>query len=130
MMARILALASFALSSSVFACPMPPDAIPLASEEDYAPAAYAQMDTPSLSAPFALNITFCDPAENVGSLTFDALMPVHRHGMNFTVDVSKFADNLFEVSNVVFHMPGLWEIRVEADVEGEKHTYSAEVVLK
>ena len=109
---------------------MPPDAIQLGSEVDHAPLAYAQMDAPPISAPFVMTVTFCDPAQRFDALIFDAQMPAHRHGMNFTVDVSKIADNQFEVSNVVFHMPGLWEFRVEARGVGQKYSYTAEVFLK
>ncbi|UWR11532.1 hypothetical protein [Sulfitobacter mediterraneus] len=129
-MIRAVVLAKFALASGALACPMPPDAIRLAPDEEHAPLAYAQMDAPPLSAPFAITITFCDPARQTGALTFDALMPAHRHGMNFTVDVNKIAANRFEVSNVVFHMPGHWEIRIEAEVAGQSYTYSAEVPLE
>ena len=125
-----LALSSGALASGALACPTPPDAIQLASEVDFAPVAYAQMDTPPLSAPFVMTITFCSPDQQVEALKFDALMPAHRHGMNFTVDVNKFADNRFEIANVVFHMPGLWEFRVKAEAEGKNYTYTAEVPLK
>ena len=109
---------------------MPSEAIQLASEVDHAPLAYAQMDAPPLSAPFVMTVTFCDTEQQFDALAFDAQMPAHRHGMNFTVDVSKIADNQFRVSNVVFHMPGLWEFRVEATGAGQKFTYTAEVSLK
>ena len=134
-MIRIAVLASVALSSGLLAsgalaCPTPPDAIQLASDMDQAPLAYAQMDAPPLSAPFVMTVTFCDPPQQVEALMFDALMPAHRHGMNFTVDVSKIADNQFEVTNVVFHMPGVWEFQVEAEAAGQRYFYTAEVPLK
>ena len=129
-MMRGAVLASFVLTSGALACPMPPDAIPMTPEVDHAPLAYAQMDAPPLSAPFAMNITVCDAAQQTSVLTFDALMPAHGHGMNFTVDVNKVAENKFEVSNVVFHMPGVWELRVKAEVAGQNYTYTAEVHLK
>ncbi|WP_270727824.1 hypothetical protein [Shimia sp. Alg240-R146] len=130
MIARTAFLASFALSSSALACPTPPDATQLIPEADHAPAAYAEMNTPPLSAPFAMLVTFCDPAQKIEALMFDALMPAHRHGMNFTVDVSKIADNRFEVSNIVFHMPGLWELQFGAEFAGRAYTYIAEVQVK
>lgn len=129
-MIHMVVLASFVLTSGALACPMPPDAILMKPEVDHAPLAYVQMNAPPLSAPFAMNITVCDAARQTEALTFDALMPAHRHGMNFTVDINKIADNRFEVANVVFHMPGLWEIRIEAQVAGQTYTYSAEVPLE
>lgn len=125
-----LALASGVVASAALSCPTPPDAIELASENDHAPLAFAQMETPPVSAPFALTVIFCQPDEQIEALAFDAVMPAHRHGMNFTVDVSEVADNRFEVSNVVFHMPGLWQFQVEAEAAGKRYSYSAEVPLR
>lgn len=129
-MIRIAVLAIFALSSGALACPRPPDATRLAPEVDHAPLAYVEMGDPPFSAPFAMTVTFCDPDQQVEALIFDALMPAHRHGMNFTVDVIKIANNQFEVSNIVLHMPGLWEIRVKAEAARHNYTYTAEVPLK
>lgn len=130
MMTRMAALACFILSSSAVACPMPPDATQLVSSVEDAPLAFAQMDTPPLSEPFTMTITFCDAGRQVKALTFDALMPAHRHGMNFHVDVDHSSDNRFVVSNIVFHMPGLWEIEVEVETIGQSYGYSAEVLLR
>lgn len=129
-MTRTAILTSLALSSSALACQMPPDAIQLASKMDYAPMAYVQMDALPVSAPFVMTFTICDPAKTLETLTFDALMPAHGHGMNFNVDVSRIGNNQFEVSNIVFHMPGLWEFEVETDGAGENYTYTAAVSLR
>ena len=125
-----IALASIALASSALACPTPSDAIRLVPDIDHAPEAFAEMDTPPLSAPFAMIVTFCNPAGKIEALMFDALMPAHRHGMNFTVDVTSIADNRFELSNVVLHMPGLWEFRVDAKIAKENYAYTAEVQVE
>lgn len=129
-MIRIAVLTSFVLSTGALACPAPPDAIRLASEEDHAPLAYVEMADPPLSAPFAMTVTFCDPDQQVEAVMFDAHMPAHRHGMNFAVDVDKMADNRFEVSNIVFHMPGLWELRIKAETARQDYNYTADVSLK
>ena len=130
MISRMAALASFALSSSALACSMPTDAIQLTSTLDSAPLAYAQIDKLPLSAPFTMTVTFCNPAQEVEALMFDAVMPAHRHGMNFSVDVTGIAANRFDVSNVVFHMQGLWELRIDVEVDGQAYAYTAEVLLE
>ena len=129
-MIRLAVVSLFLVGSEVLACPMPSSAIPLASEAQGAPSGYARMDTPPLSAPFKIEITFCDLAEVAKALEFDAVMPAHQHGMNFNVDVAKMADNRFEVSNVVFHMPGLWELRIDVEVDDQTHAYTAEMLLE
>ncbi|MEM7044117.1 MAG: hypothetical protein AAF543_15005 [Pseudomonadota bacterium] len=129
-MIRLAVVSLFLVGSEVLACPMPPGAIPLASKAHGAPLGYARMDTPPLSAPFKIEITFCDLAKGAKALEFDAIMPAHKHGMNFDVDVAEMADKRFEVSNVVFHMQGLWEIRIDVELDGQTHAYTAEVMLE
>ena len=129
-MIRAVIPAGFALASGALACPLQTGAISLVSETDTAPSAYVEIDTPPLSEPFAMTITFCDPTLDPAALAFDAVMPAHRHGMNYTVDVNRFQENRFEVSNVVFHMVGLWEIQIEAEFAGKIYTYKAEISVK
>lgn len=113
------------------ACPMPPDALPLRTADTGSIlSGYIEMETPPLSAPFALQITFCDPAKSVEQVAFDAIMPAHQHGMNFDVDVIRTGDASFSVSNVVFHMPGLWELQIVADLDGQTRALSAKVLLE
>lgn len=117
--------------SGVMACPAPSGAIDLRAEDAAAPMAYATMAPPPLSAPFALVVGLCPaPGTKVTALAFDAIMPAHQHGMNFGVDIAALGQNRFTVSNVVFHMPGLWALQVTADVDGRRHVYTADVVLE
>jgi hypothetical protein len=127
---RLAVVSLFLLGSGALACPMPPGAIPLASKASDAPPGYARMDRPPLSAPFKIEIAFCDLTEGAKVLAFDAIMPAHKHGMNFNVDVAEMAENRFDVSNVVFHMHGLWEIRIDLELDGQAYDYTAEVLLE
>lgn len=129
-MIRLAALAFLATTAAALACPMPPDAIPLTANAGPAPVAYAQMEAPPLSAPFPIKIALCDPDQNAKTVAFDAVMPAHKHGMNYTVDVAETGTNRFEISNVVFHMPGLWELRVAVEIDGQSFDYTAEVEVK
>ena len=119
----------FATASPGLACTdISPDVIPLRSELDNAPAAYAEMGSPPVSAPFTLKVVVCD--RQVSDLAFDALMPAHQHGMNFDAEVAKSGATEFTVSNVVFHMPGLWELQIEAVTDHNSHNYTAKVELE
>lgn len=129
-MIRLAVASLFLVGPGALACPMPPSAIPLASKASDAPPGYARMDRPPLSAPFTIEIAFCDLAEGAKALAFDAIMPAHQHGMNFNVDVAEIADNRFDVLNVVFHMQGLWEIRIDVELDGQAYAYTAEVLLE
>ena len=57
-------------------------------------------------------------------------MPAHHHGMNFDVDVNQIAKGDFEFSNVLFHMPGVWEIQIAAEIDGAVHKYRTLVELE
>ena len=62
--------------------------------------------------PFALRITGC--SEGLAVTGADAGMPSHGHGMNYRPRVENIDDGFAVASGFLFHMPGLWEIRIEA----------------
>ena len=58
-----------------------------------------------------MTITVCPKAgvpvpENV---SIDALMPEHRHGMNYKARVATASAGRYRASGLMFHMPGHWE---------------------
>ena len=130
-MIRSSAVCLMAGVSSALACSAPPDAIALSSASADAPAAYALVGTPPVSQPFDIEIVFCVPTTgDMDDLEFDAVMPAHQHGMNFRVDVAELDGNRFKISNVVFHMPGLWEMRIKAVNRDEVYSYVADMSLE
>lgn len=126
---RSLACVMLLGASGAWACPAPDTALPLTSDDPGAPPAYAVLAPPPLSAPFALEVGLCT-SQTVSEIGFDAVMPAHQHGMNFRVDIEGLGANLFVVRNVVFHMPGLWEMQVDAQLGDARYSYSAEIVLE
>jgi len=46
-------------------------------------------------------------------LTVDGRMPQHRHGMNRAPRVERNADGSFNVTGMLFHMPGDWELHFD-----------------
>jgi len=64
---------------------------------------------------FGLTVAVFDgarPDEPLGDavLAVDAAMPAHRHGMNRVPRIIAKGDGSFEVTGVLFHMPGHWEL--------------------
>ena len=60
-----------------------------------------------------LDIAIRSPADanlEVTSLTFDARMPEHRHGMVTKAKVSRVDKNRFAIAGVNLHMSGNWEL--------------------
>jgi YtkA-like len=43
----------------------------------------------------------------------DAVMPEHRHGMNYRPVVAARGTGLYRADGLMFHMPGRWEIRFD-----------------
>lgn len=50
-----------------------------------------------------------DALKNV-SLSVEAIMPEHHHGMNLMPQINYEKDGSFKVDGMLFHMPGLWRI--------------------
>ena len=48
-------------------------------------------------------------------LKVDALMPAHRHGMNYRTSVEPVGESTFKVRGLMFHMPGRWRFVFEVD---------------
>lgn len=121
------ALALLALGpSTALACgaggePMRPDV------KDH-PVAVIILDPPPMAQPFSMQVQVC--ADNVSTLSVDATMPAHQHGMNYTPQITTLGDGLFQIDGMVFHMPGEWEIRVSADHDGGSAGYTHTVTLK
>jgi hypothetical protein len=57
-----------------------------------------------------VEVTRTDGALGELELAVDARMPEHGHGMNREPLVRTEAAGEFQVSNMLFHMPGLWEL--------------------
>lgn len=58
------------------------------------------------------------------TMTVDAAMPEHRHGMNTNPKVSP-AEGEFKVTGMLFHMPGFWQIHFDIIRDGvtDRATY-------
>jgi hypothetical protein len=68
------------------------------------------------------------PAPKDLSLTIDARMPEHGHGMiGAEPVVTKIDGDTFEVEGMDFIMPGLWEIEIELRAGGRTETALFEV---
>jgi hypothetical protein len=64
---------------------------------------------------FSLDFAVC-PRGGAGSpdaVRVDAVMPEHRHGMNYRPVVVARGGGLYRADGLMFHMPGRWEIRFD-----------------
>jgi hypothetical protein len=80
--------------------------------------------------PFNLIMNVCtkkgEPAELV---SVDAIMPAHKHGMNYAPTIVPGVDGRYRVEGLLFHMPGDWELifDVRSGGETERMTHGMEV---
>ncbi|WP_170332037.1 FixH family protein [Ruegeria arenilitoris] len=94
-----------------------------------APEVHMVVDEVPLAQPFSILISVCDEIA-IDTLRVDATMPAHQHGMNYVPKVTELGDGLFRVDDMLFHMPGLWELQVDVGFGGEPVSYTSEVELK
>jgi hypothetical protein len=66
---------------------------------------------------FTLDVQVC-PAEAVLARV-DAVMPEHRHGMNYRPSVKPLGEGRWRVEGLLFHMPGRWELRLDVQAAGQ-----------
>jgi hypothetical protein len=77
--------------------------------------------------PFALVVTLC-PAQ-ARLLRVDAQMPEHRHGMNYRPTLQPLGAGRWRAEGLLWHMPGRWELLLEAGFGEEKARLTQAVLL-
>lgn len=69
---------------------------------------------------FVMQVQLC-PAD-ARLLRVDAVMPAHRHGMNYRPSVKPLGQGLWQVDGLLLHMPGEWEWRLDVQAAGRRVT--------
>ena len=89
----------------------------------------AVLDPIAVSKPFGLGLVLCSKSgdETPFTIKVDAWMPRHQHGMNYEPTITSSPPDKFAISNMVFHMPGLWQLRV--NVRNGENTKPATYLL-
>ena len=74
----------------------------------------------NVSESFALSVLVCGNAEAIPELAFDATMPAHGHGMNYTPEITPVETGngsaVYLIEGVVFHMPGSWQYELNVSI--------------
>lgn len=63
-------------------------------------------------------------------LRVDALMPEHRHGMNYRPRVSAREAGRFVAEGLLFHMPGRWQLLFDVDRGARTDRLATDLVLE
>ena len=102
---------------------------PLISLDKDAPPVEVFLEDMKLAQPFSVQIKVCDHVDVI-KLDVDAIMPAHQHGLNYTPTIIDVGDGVFRVDGMLFHMPGIWEIRVNLTQETGVIRYTRTVTLR
>lgn len=116
-------------ASSARACVA--DGRPLIANKPSSDAIVAQLEPITVSRPFQMKLTVCsDSTPAVDQLKVDAWMPRHKHGMKYSTTVQSLGAGEFTVSNMVFHMPGFWQVRVSTQQQNVEASYVLDITVK
>lgn len=81
----------------------------------------------AVGRPFAIEVRLC-PADAVLARV-DAVMPEHRHGMNYRPGVKALGAGRWRAEGLLFHMAGRWELRLDVDRDGRRERLAQSVEL-
>ena len=77
--------------------------------------------------PFALLMQVCPAGARI--VRVDAVMPAHRHGMNYKPTLQALAHGRWRAQGLLWHMSGRWELRMEVETQGQTRLLTQVVEL-
>lgn len=70
---------------------------------------------PKVGEFFAVEFAVCVGGPPLPAELFrvDAIMPAHKHGMNFQPKIVMIGPSIYRAEGMMFHMPGTWQLSFE-----------------
>jgi hypothetical protein len=65
---------------------------------------------------FAIEVRVC-PVD-AALMGVDAMMPEHRHGMNYRPSLTRIGAGHWRAEGLMFHMPGRWDLQLDVVASG------------
>lgn len=88
----------------------------------------------SVSEAFSMQMTLCGKSIKNAEVSFDADMPAHGHGMNYTPEstLKRQSDEsaVYQLDGIVHHMPGQWRWQVDVLTKKAEHSLTHEFNLQ
>jgi hypothetical protein len=80
---------------------------------------------------FTLEAIVCsaDAATHPTGLRIDAVMPTHRHGMNYRPQVHAKGNGRYVAEGLLFHMPGRWRLLFDLQIRGRSEVLWQDISL-
>jgi hypothetical protein len=111
--------------------PCPTDAAATRVEGRQVALFYRTAPAIGVGTPFRMTVELCPTdAAAAGALRVDAVMPDHRHGMNYAPSVMRDATGRYTVDGMLLHMGGRWQILFDVLVAGRSERLTHELVLR
>ena len=126
-------LAAIVIASGVQACEpaLGGDGVRRADGKDYVVAWRPAPAPLKVSEFFALEVAVCaNSATAPAELRVDAVMPEHKHGMNYQPVVKALGDGRFRAEGLLLHMPGLWEFSFDVRAAGKQERVRDRVTVR
>lgn len=79
---------------------------------------------------FAVEAAVCANGGAVSELRVDAVMPEHKHGMNYRAVVKAVGAGRFRAEGLLLHMPGVWEFSFDVRGGGKQEVLKQRVVVE
>jgi hypothetical protein len=99
---------------------------------DYVVAWRAEPAALRVSEFFAIAVAACAKSRAAlpAQIRVDAVMPDHKHGMNYRPTVTRVSDGVFRAEGMLLHMPGVWEISFDVRGEGQSEVLRERFALR
>ena len=121
------------LTVSAFACPILQDpSFKQISTQSYNIALNTIPEEIVVGEPFAVDLWVCDKTGSAfdGEVIANAMMPLHKHGMNYEPSIKAFDNGKFHLDGFVLHMQGKWQFIFDLRRDGRSETVSLDHILK
>lgn len=99
---------------------------------DYVVAWRPEPSTLQVGEFFAIEMATCSKSRAAPptQLRVDAVMPEHKHGMNYRPAVTSIGEGRFRAEGLLLHMPGLWEFSFDVRGPGGTEVLRERVSLR
>jgi hypothetical protein len=120
-----------ALPAAAQSCPVLEDARKVESDR-YVLSYRTKPGKVAVSQHFTVEIVVCPKAGQAApeGLRVDGFMPEHNHGMNYKAVVKPAGGGRYDVSGLLFHMPGKWDFIFEVRGGGKTDRMISTIVLQ
>ncbi|MCV2403625.1 hypothetical protein OFY17_12155 [Marinomonas sp. C2222] len=127
----VLWLLSLVVTNTVMACTLPAGSDINRQEGEFLISVQFDKQPLELGALHSIQAIICYASGQAytGEIKADAIMPAHNHGMNYQPSFTMTSPGHYTGTGFVFHMPGLWRLRLTLQSDNGKQLIEHDFVL-